>query len=115
MAKKTQAQTPPQTPEEIAQAFMQLWQEKWNDTLKQKGWPEGAPMPGLGQMPFFNPFMPMNSFTAPTPAADDATLKKMEARIAELEKQLKAKTAPVKKAALKKPAAKKTAQKRKTK
>lgn len=92
MTKKTQAHTP-QTPEEIAQAFLQLWQEKWNETLQKKGWPQGAAMPELGQMPFFNPFMPMNGFTAP--AADDAALKNLEMRVAALEKKLAIKqTAP---------------------
>lgn len=91
MTKKTQAKTGPKdhtkTPEEIAQAFMQLWQEKWNETLHQKGWPTDAPTPALGQMPFFNPFMPMNGFTAPA-AAETETIKKLEARIAALEKRL---------------------------
>jgi len=116
MVKKTQAQTPlkgaDKSPEEIAQAFMQLWQEKWNETLKQKGWPEAAPMPGIGQMPFFNPFMPMNGFTAPTGASADAeTIKKLEARVAALEKKsAAAKAAPQKPA---KKASKKAAAKRK--
>ena len=98
MTKKTQAQTPPngtnKSPEEIAQAFLQLWQEKWNDTLQKKGWPQGAAMPELGQMPFFNPFMPMNGFAAP--AADDAALKKLEMRVAALEKKLAIKQDPPK-------------------
>ncbi len=101
MTKKTQAKTPPRqkpakTPEEIAQAFMQLWQEKWNDTLREKGWPDSAPTPGLGQMPFFNPFMPMNGFTAAATTEND-TIQKLEARVAALEKRLA--VAPAKKSA----------------
>lgn len=92
----TKAKTPPhKTPEEIAQAFMHLWQEKWNETLQQKGWPVDAPTPGLGQMPFFNPFMPMNSFNA-APAGEADTIKKLEKRIADLEKRLAATAEPAK-------------------
>jgi len=78
---------------------MRLWQQKWAEMLKDKGWPEGMAMPGMGQtmghMPFMMPFM--GGFGGGDPALVQR-IEALEKRVAALEKK------PVKRQA-KKPAA----------
>lgn len=66
---------------------MRLWQQKWAEMLKEKGWPEGAAMPGMaqamGHMPFMMPFMGFGN-------TDSALLQRLEAvekRLAALERK----------------------------
>jgi hypothetical protein len=95
MTKKTQTESPQFDPE----AFMKLWQSKWSEMMKEKGWPENAAMPNMGQMPFLMPFMPNFSGFG---GAADTRIEELEKRVAALEKKLvqRSKT-PVKKTARK--------------
>ncbi len=78
-------------------AFATLWQQKWGELLQEKGWPEQAAMPSIGQMPFMFPFMipgmasapPAPMPTPPAPSAiDAATLQVLIQRIAQLEHRI---------------------------
>lgn len=48
--------------------FAALWQTKWAEMLQEKGWPEQAAMPSIGQLPFMMPFMMPNMTSSMTPS-----------------------------------------------
>ena len=75
--------------------FAALWQQKWMEMLQEKGWPEQAAMPSMGQLPFLMPFMPFGQTGSAQSGQSDPAIpdllrrvEQLEQRIMELEKQL---------------------------
>lgn len=90
MPRKKQTQDQTEAPQAAADAFLKLWQEKWQQMLAEKGWPTGAAMPDMAQMPFMNPFLSFGFPNMGHMMKPGDTTAALQQKIAELEKRMAA-------------------------